>query len=100
MIRHRTLGFAEEGNATARAAAISSWDAMIERLKATETSGLPGERLTTQEEVARFLTDRTAQPGIGQRPLADQIQAWLDRNKTAVYVSAVLLIGLAVMRRR
>lgn len=80
----------------ARAAAVRSWDAVVERLKATETSGLPGQRLTPEQQATRFLADK---PGVTSS-LQDQIQRWLEKNKTAVYVSAAVLIGLAVLRRR
>ena len=78
------IGWSED---PARAAAVRSWDAVVERLKRTETTGLPGEYVSTN--------------GIRrQGSLPDQIQAWLEKNKTAVYVSAAVLIGLAVLRRR
>ena len=68
----------------ARAGALRSWDALVESLKATETSGPPGQ---------------ADKPG-GTPSLQYQIQRWLEKNKTAVYVSAAVLIGLAVLRRR
>jgi len=64
-----------------RREALSSWDAMVERLKETET---------------RYEYDKPE----ARSSFWDEIQAWLEKNKTVVYISAVSLLGLAVLRRR